>query len=59
MGAIAEWLVCGMTAAAKPDGRPASQTEWLSLRIKDLEFAFNADGAVMVDCDFRGRHLFS
>jgi hypothetical protein len=59
MRAIAEGFICGMTAAAEPDGCPASQIKGPTLWIKDLEFAFNADGAVMVDCDLRSRHLFS
>jgi len=59
MGAIAKGLVCGVPAAAEPDGGPAGQTEGLTLRIKNLELAFDADGAVVIDGDFRGGHFLS
>jgi hypothetical protein len=59
MRAIAEGLVCRVTASAEPDGRPAGQAKGLSLRIKDLEVAFHADGTVVIDSNFRSRHFFS
>jgi hypothetical protein len=59
MRAITEGLVCGVPATAQPDGRPARQTKGLSFRIKDLEVAFHADGSVVIDSNFRGRHSFS
>jgi hypothetical protein len=59
MGTIAERFVCGMTAAAEPNGRPTCQAKWLAIRIKNLELAFDADGTVVIDSDLCGRHLFS
>jgi hypothetical protein len=59
VGAIAEGLVGGMTAAAEPYGCPAGQAERLSFGIKDLELAFDADRTVVIDRYFRGRHFFS
>ena len=59
MGAVAEWLVGGVSAAAEADNRPASQPEWLSFGIKNLKFAFDANGTVVIDGDLGGRHFFS
>jgi len=59
MRAVAKGLVCGVPAAAEPDGRPSGQAKGLSLRIKDLEIAFHTDGAVVIDSNFRDRHFFS
>jgi hypothetical protein len=58
MGAVAEGLVCGVPAAAEPDGRSAGQTEGLSFRVKDFEFAFDAYRSVVIDRNFRGWHFF-
>jgi len=57
--AIAEGLVCGVPAAAEPDGRPAGQAKGFSFRIKDLEVSFHSDGSAVIDRNFRGRHFFS
>jgi hypothetical protein len=59
MGTVTERLVCGMPTAAKPDGRPASQSKRSAFRIENLKLAFYADGTVVVDSDLRGRHFFS
>jgi len=59
MGAVAEWFVCRVPAAAEPNGRPARQSKRSTFRIKDLEVAFYADRTVVIDSNLRGRHFFS
>src|ERR1700687_3490431 len=57
--AIAERLVGGVAAAAKADDRTTRQAEGLSLRVENFEIAFDAYGSVVIDRNFRCRHIFS
>jgi len=49
---IAEGFIPRMTAAAKRDRCSPSQVECVVLRIVDCELPFNAQWAILVDCDF-------
>ena len=40
VGAVTEWLVCGVPTAAQTDDGASRKTERLSLRIYDLEVSF-------------------
>src|SRR5258706_7221734 len=59
VGTVTERLVCGMPTATKPDGGPASQSKRPSFGIKNLKFAFYANGTVVIDRNPRGCHFFS
>jgi hypothetical protein len=59
MGTVAERLVCGMAATAKTDGGASRQSVRLSFGIHDFKIAFDANGSVVIDSDFRCRHFFS
>ena len=52
MGAVAERLVFGVAAAAQGDGRASRQPEGVSFHIRDGEFSFNANRAVVANGDF-------
>ncbi|HET9400864.1 MAG TPA: hypothetical protein VFO34_07930 [Candidatus Acidoferrales bacterium] len=41
--AVAEGLIAGLTATAESDCRPASEAEFVSLRVENLEIAFDVD----------------
>jgi hypothetical protein len=55
--AIAEGLVCGMSAAAETDGSASGQAEFISGWINNLEIAFDKDRAVVFESNFCW-HLF-
>ena len=59
MGTIAKWLVLGVAAAAQADCGAPSKSERFALRVQDFEVAFDTDIAIIVDCDFCGRHSVS
>jgi hypothetical protein len=59
VGAVAEWLVCGVPTAAETDDGTSRKAERLSLRINDLEVSFYPYRSVVIDCYFRGRHFLS
>jgi len=56
VAAIAERLVGGMAAAAQRDDRPPGEAEKRSRGVADLEFTFDAKGAVVLrrDSDSHG-----
>jgi hypothetical protein len=51
--AVAEGLIGGMTAAAESNGGASGETEFISGGIDNLEIAFDQDGAVILECNFR------
>jgi hypothetical protein len=53
VGAVAEGLIGGMTAAAESNGGASGETEFISGGIDNLEIAFDQDGAVILECNFR------
>jgi hypothetical protein len=52
VGAIAEGLVAGMAAPAKPDGFASGEAEWLAVLIDNFKIAFNAYWAAIGNSDF-------
>ncbi len=54
MRAIAKRFVFGHAAAAKRDDGSTCQSVGIAFRILNAEFAFNANGPVIDDSDFRG-----
>src|SRR5438552_5018357 len=59
MRAIAERLVGGVPTTAEPNGGASGQAKGLAFGIQDLKIAFHAQGSVVIDSNFRGRHFFS
>jgi hypothetical protein len=59
VGAIAKWLAGGVAAAAKSDRFASAKPVRLALHINELDYAFDAQGAVIADRDFCRRHLYS
>jgi hypothetical protein len=55
--AIAEWLVCRLAASAKADRSATCEAEWLAGRIYDFKVAFDADGAIIINREFRSGHF--
>ena len=56
MAAVAEGLVRGVPAPAQCDGSTARQAEIPAGGIENLEFAFDANGAVVEARHFYGWH---
>ena len=52
MRTVAKGFVLALAATAEADNRSACEAELLSHGVEDFEIAFNADGAVVVDCNF-------
>src|SRR5216683_1053191 len=52
VGAVAERLVLGCAAAAEADGCASGEAEGAAGGVEDFEIAFNADGTVVIYCDF-------
>jgi len=48
-----------VSATAEPNRGPSCQAKGLSFRIDDLKVAFDADGSIVIDRNFRSRHFFS
>jgi hypothetical protein len=59
MRAIAERLVGGVPTTTEPNGGASGQAKGLTFGIQDLKIAFHAQGSVVIDSNFRGRHFFS
>jgi hypothetical protein len=59
MRAVTKGLIQGVAAAAKTDHRPARKAKRLSIWIDNLELAFQPNGAVVINRDFRRCHFFS
>jgi hypothetical protein len=57
VGAVAEWLIGGLAAAAKAQGGTPRQSERATFGIYELEVAFDADGAIVVHSDFGCRQF--
>jgi hypothetical protein len=53
VGAIAEGFILGVAAAAQADDGATAQSERFALHIGNGVFAFDPDGAVGVDGNFR------
>jgi hypothetical protein len=51
--AIAKGLICGVAATAKGDGGAAAKAVRLAFHIDEFNFPFDAQGAVIPDCDLR------
>jgi hypothetical protein len=54
--AVAEWLIFRLAAAAEGDYLSASQAILFAFGIVDCEISFDADWAVVGDCDFGRCH---
>jgi len=52
MAPVAKRLVGGLAAAAQTDRGTTAQAERLALRVDDFNFAFHADGSIVIDDDF-------
>src|SRR5277367_618700 len=59
VGAVAKGLVFGVAAAAQTDNGTSAEAEGIAVDIGDDEVAFDADGAVGVDGNFRWHCVFS
>ena len=59
MRTIAERLVGGVPTTTEPNGGASGQAKGLAFGIQDLKIAFHAQGSVVIDSNFRGRHFFS
>ena len=53
MRTVAEWFVFGVPAPAQADYSAARKAEFLALGVVDGEVAFDADGPIIENCDFR------
>lgn len=56
MASVAEGFVGGVAAAAQGNHGAAGEAEGLALWVENLEVAFDTDGAVAIDGDFRCGH---
>jgi len=52
MRSVAKRFVGGLAAAAQTDRGTTAQAERLALRVDDFNFAFHADGSIVIDDDF-------
>jgi len=57
VSAIAKRLVLGVAATAQPDDGASAESEEVAVDVGDDEVAFDADGTVRIDRDFRW-HLY-
>jgi hypothetical protein len=56
MGAVAEWNIRGMAAAADRYSCPSTKPKFLAFLIHDLKIPFDANRTIIEDCYFRSRH---
>src|SRR5688572_30740 len=56
--AIAKRLVLRLAATAQGNHRASTQSIYISVLVHDLEFAFHAYRSVVVNGEFRRRHVF-
>jgi hypothetical protein len=56
MSAIAKRLIGRVAAAAKRERFPSAEAVGLAVHVQQFHFAFDAQGAIVPDCDLRGWH---